>query len=152
MQNIAGLYKNRQRIGKNYNATMQAFLSNKRLNTLTGDEACSTVIYRPSISNQVNIVHLLLEDCFNNMKLLVAMMWMMWRYIFPYTLSQVGNRRLPENKNFTFRTILFQSPHLFIFGTNDKHGKIWVDFSRDYFEMEGEGVKSPPPPCSFKTL
>ena len=42
-------------------ATMQAFLSNERPNILTGDEACSIVIYGPSISNQVNIVYLLLE-------------------------------------------------------------------------------------------
>ena len=32
-------------------ATMQAFLSNKRTNIVTSDEACSTVIYRPSTSN-----------------------------------------------------------------------------------------------------
>ena len=43
-------------------ATMQAFLSNERPNILTGDEACSIVIYGSSISNQVNIVYLLLED------------------------------------------------------------------------------------------
>ena len=32
--------------------TMQEFLSNKRPNILTSDEACSTVIYRPSTSIQ----------------------------------------------------------------------------------------------------
>ena len=34
-------------------ATMQVFLSNKRPNIFTSDEACSTVIYGPSTSNQV---------------------------------------------------------------------------------------------------
>ena len=33
-------------------ATMQAFLSNKRPNIFTSDEACSTVVYGPSTSNQ----------------------------------------------------------------------------------------------------
>ena len=37
----------------NIMAVMQALLSNKRPNILTSDEACSTVIYRPSNSNYV---------------------------------------------------------------------------------------------------
>ena len=35
--------------------TMQEFLSNKRPNILTSDEACSTVIYTPSTSIQLSV-------------------------------------------------------------------------------------------------